>query len=346
MKPKSALLAGALLFFTGGVLVPAQDGFPKVRISDYAFDVGVMMQGESVEKRIQVFNEGDADLVIHRITPGCSCTTIHSFDETVKPGEQGEIHLTIDSKKIRPGKTLKKFRIATNDPQAEMIVVEFTGEVRVMVETKPHQIVLRGLFGREKETVVELRAATRTPFELLDVKVRDGRAQVVATETIEPGRHYRVRLKAGTAPEAGTVKDALDMTVKIDGNTFTTSRWVTVTHLEAIVLQPAGRLMFNNKDTNKLLVENAKPIQKYVNVMSASPDISFKIKEVILEEIPEDAVDLKTITVREGHAYRVILSIPAYRKETFLQGKLKIVTDLEDGLTQELLIFAKFGRRR
>ncbi|MEE8142541.1 MAG: DUF1573 domain-containing protein [Planctomycetota bacterium] len=323
---------------------PDTPGAPRLRLSEYEFDFGTLLQGEMFKHRIKVYNDGRQPLVLESVTPTCSCLTIESFPQSVTPGGEGEIVMTINSKKIRPGKrTPRKFRITSNDPMVPLQEVLFSGEVKVLVRSQPATIELKGVMDKPKEVTITLYPGTGLKYEIIQLQTRYKYAEVVGYELISPGR-YRVQLRAGAAKEVGTLKDALDMTCRLsEGKTVTMGMWVHVQHMDRVVISPSGNLVFNNRDTTPLLSDGARPAVKKLLVYSSSPDFTFKIKEVKFEGVPEGVFTATVTPMVDGSRYRVSISLSKYLSESFVQGRVVIVTDDPGHPAHELTLFAKFG---
>lgn len=89
-----------------------------------SFADGVSHDFGDVERRggdlIKVFrfvNDGDAPLVIKKITKSCSCLTADFSRKPVKPGESGEIRIKYEPHKVEAGTFHKVVQIYTNTPE-------------------------------------------------------------------------------------------------------------------------------------------------------------------------------------------------------------------------------------
>ncbi|MEM7262896.1 MAG: DUF1573 domain-containing protein [Planctomycetota bacterium] len=309
-------------------------------------DHGSHLQGETYEKVVKVDNTGTASLVIEKVNPSCGCVEILEYPESIAAGKSGEIRYTVNTKKIKPGDTRKNIRIFTNDPYTPKVVYWFDSEVIPLFRTMPSTISVSGVVDQVKETVADLVAASDLGFEILELKSRHGKFEIVESNLIDKDRRYRVKIRVGPAEEPGRDKGVLDMTIRVrDGRTVTIGTWVEIHHRPHILVQPE-QIYFSNKDTNKLLVEGATPISKSVMVAATSDSTKFEITSIRLEKVPEGVFATKVQPVIDGKRYQVQVTLSEYQKATYLSGKLIIETNDRRLPKLELSLRAMFGRRR
>lgn len=77
----------------------------------------VERRGGDLIKVFRFVNNGDAPLMIKKITKSCSCMTADFSRKPVKPGESGEIRLKYEPHKVEAGTFHKVVQIHTNTPQ-------------------------------------------------------------------------------------------------------------------------------------------------------------------------------------------------------------------------------------
>ena len=182
---------------------------PKAVVDVMSIQVGDVLESQDIEYTFMVRNEGDAELQILNVHPGCGCS-VADFDKTVAPGETGKIHIKISGKRISPGTIEKNFAVKTNDPKNDQFTLVVKGTVK------------RGLdFSRE----MRWAGFTDEDFKLdcvitnvlgAPINVQSARWESDSTakalegkiglklETIEKGKKYRLRIwrKAELPPES------------------------------------------------------------------------------------------------------------------------------------------------
>ena len=79
---------------------------PKIEVIPETKDAGTVAKGQVIETTFLVKNNGGSDLVISDARPGCGCT-VASFDKLIKPGAEGKVMTSVDTKSfsgpIEPG---------------------------------------------------------------------------------------------------------------------------------------------------------------------------------------------------------------------------------------------------
>ena len=71
---------------------------PKIQFQKTEHDFGKILQGEQVSYTFKFKNIGNAPLIITSIEKTCGCTSPDFSKDPVKPGEEGKITITYDSK--------------------------------------------------------------------------------------------------------------------------------------------------------------------------------------------------------------------------------------------------------
>lgn len=71
---------------------------PKFEFKEMIWDFGKIKEGEKVEHTFKFSNVGKEDLVISKVTASCGCTVPDWTREPIKPGKDGKIKVSFDSK--------------------------------------------------------------------------------------------------------------------------------------------------------------------------------------------------------------------------------------------------------
>ena len=109
---------------------------PKLVVVEDKKDLGTIAKGEPMKHTFVLKNAGTADLQIADVKPSCGCT-VSEYDKAIKPGGEGKITLTVDTKNFQ-GATSKTALVLTNDPampQATLYVMAF---VKPYVDVLPY----------------------------------------------------------------------------------------------------------------------------------------------------------------------------------------------------------------
>ena len=100
-------------------------GAPKIEIGQETRDMGTVPKGQVIETDFVFKNSGGSDLIISDARPSCGCT-VSSFDKVVKPGAEGKIHTSVDTKSFS-GPISKSVLVVSNDPEFETKAADVIG---------------------------------------------------------------------------------------------------------------------------------------------------------------------------------------------------------------------------
>ncbi|MCA9753534.1 MAG: DUF1573 domain-containing protein [Gemmatimonadetes bacterium] len=126
----AVLLAG--LSVPAGVLAA-----PKIAVDPAVIDLGVINEGNSYERFIEVKNDGDGVLVLEDVKTSCGCTAA-AVDGVVEltAGQSQKVRVTFNSKNM-DGEIHKKVTITTNDPVTPQVGVDLKADVHRPIRWEP-----------------------------------------------------------------------------------------------------------------------------------------------------------------------------------------------------------------
>ncbi|MCS6896116.1 MAG: DUF1573 domain-containing protein [Bacteroidia bacterium] len=101
---------------------------PKAVFPVTEFDGGEVLEGQVVEYRFVLRNEGKSDLAIESVKASCGCTAVEPTEKLLKPGQSTEIVAKFDSRG-RPGPQHKTITVETNDPMNGRAVLHLKANV-------------------------------------------------------------------------------------------------------------------------------------------------------------------------------------------------------------------------
>jgi len=87
-------------------------------------DFGTIKEGEKKSHLFKFKNTGDADLIIEFASGSCGCTVPAWPEDTIKPGETGEILVDFDSKDKEGEEFTEVNIIANTDPIVTILKVK------------------------------------------------------------------------------------------------------------------------------------------------------------------------------------------------------------------------------
>ncbi|MBI3423007.1 MAG: DUF1573 domain-containing protein [Acidobacteria bacterium] len=100
---------------------------PKLTIKELQHNLGDIKKGTLAEYGFTFKNEGNAELVISNVQPGCGCTT-SDFTKSVLPGKEGKVTLAVHTDGFM-GAITKSAQVFTNDPGSSQFVLALSMNV-------------------------------------------------------------------------------------------------------------------------------------------------------------------------------------------------------------------------
>ena len=94
---------------------------PVIKFEKTEHDFGKILQGEQVSYTFKFKNVGNAPLIITSIEKTCGCTSPEYSGQPIKPGENGKITITYDSKGHK-GFQNKRLVVKANTNPSETIL--------------------------------------------------------------------------------------------------------------------------------------------------------------------------------------------------------------------------------
>ncbi len=138
----------ALSFFVGAVL---DLGYccifgpglwhPTIACDHAVQDLGKLSDDEPASCEFTIRNSGSQPLIIEKATPGCGgCIKVTSFPtEPILPKQEGVIHATLLTKRLKEGRAEKTLAVVSNDPQQPALILSVHASIeRRQAQEKQH----------------------------------------------------------------------------------------------------------------------------------------------------------------------------------------------------------------
>jgi ribosomal protein L30E len=102
---------------------------PAAKFARRTVDLGSVAGSASKDFTISIANEGRSDLLLRKITSGCSCITLAGDNpKSIKPGQAAELKATFSAGKLK-GKINKNVTVITNTPKQPSVVIRVSAVV-------------------------------------------------------------------------------------------------------------------------------------------------------------------------------------------------------------------------
>jgi hypothetical protein len=163
MRNIKPLVLTAVVLGVIGIILPASAAGKQARakFKEVAWDFGKIKQGEILTHEFVFTNEGDAPLVIEKVSTSCGCTAALASEEKIGPGKEGRIKASFDSRGYS-GRIVKYVTVESNDADASRRELSLTAEIEVppqpRIELSAYNIDLGlSLEGEEASTRVAIK---------------------------------------------------------------------------------------------------------------------------------------------------------------------------------------------
>ncbi len=90
------------LFILGGIGVVEAQNTAKMEFKSEVIDYGEIEKGSDGIRVFEFTNTGNAPLVIEDVKSSCGCTIPKKPENPIAPGENGEIEVKYDTKRVGP----------------------------------------------------------------------------------------------------------------------------------------------------------------------------------------------------------------------------------------------------
>lgn len=124
-----------------------------LRFDNYVWSYGTIAEGAVLEYLFRFRNVGNSDLVIHKITPSCSCLICNDYTDRVTAGGVGQLRVVLNSAGLAKG-TDRIISVESNDPVTPNVLLKVTGYVKASaIEHTPLAVD----FGKLRKTEESVR---------------------------------------------------------------------------------------------------------------------------------------------------------------------------------------------
>lgn len=101
---------------------------PRISVSENKHNFGTVKEGSVLSLDLDIKSIGNSELVITDVQTSCGCTAALLSSDKLKPGEEGNIKIELDTKGMK-GKKTRTLAIRSNDPVNPRMVITLFVEV-------------------------------------------------------------------------------------------------------------------------------------------------------------------------------------------------------------------------
>jgi len=212
---RSALAAAALMGVLLVMNAALASGQPKIKFKETAWNFGKVKQGEVMSHEFVFTNEGDATLVIQKVSTSCGCTAALVSADKVQPGKEGRIEIKFDTRGYG-GPVNKLVYVDSNDPGEAHRQLEVSAEIEIppspKIDLDPYNYDA-GLAVEGEDIKANLRVINKGELELkVEFNHRsatfssDGKPVSVPLK-IAAGKEAKVEVRIPTQNKTGVVRE-------------------------------------------------------------------------------------------------------------------------------------------
>jgi hypothetical protein len=165
---------------------------PKIFSENPDFNFGKVYKGNKVEHVFKLENKGNDTLKIKKVKPSCGCTAVILSNNTILPGNAGEVKATFNSGNYR-GKVKKTIAVLSNDPDTPSHKLTIYGEIIEEISINPRNINF-GSFRADNQTnktvKVSLKSQSGPDFKI--TKITSSKPFVEASATVDQNGEYTI----------------------------------------------------------------------------------------------------------------------------------------------------------
>jgi len=163
MRNKKAWVLTAVVLGVIGIVLPpsAAGNQPRANYKEKTWDFGKIKQGDTLTHEFVFKNEGDAPLVIKRVSTSCGCTAALASEENIGPGKEGRIKASFNSRGYT-GRIVKYVYVESNDADGPRRELSLSAEIDVppqpRIELSSYNIDMGiSLQGQETSTLMGIK---------------------------------------------------------------------------------------------------------------------------------------------------------------------------------------------
>ncbi len=130
MRIRTIIGATVLILLAAGTTAAAAGKGARARFKEEVWDFGKVKQGEVLAHEFVFINEGDAPLVIERVSTSCGCTAALASEDRIAPGKEGRVKASFDTRGFA-GSVVKYVYVESNDASKARRELKVTAEIDV-----------------------------------------------------------------------------------------------------------------------------------------------------------------------------------------------------------------------
>jgi hypothetical protein len=303
---------------------------PKIEIAQETREMGTVPKGQVIETDFVIKNVGGSDLVITDARPSCGCT-VSSFDKLIKPGAEGKVHTSVDTKSFS-GPISKSVLVVSNDPDRPQMNLFVKALVKPFVDVAPQAYVrfsvVKGdpasqdvILISEEKGFKPVVAETAQPYVKAEVSAAGDKDKIAG----RPGDQYKLAISVTPDAPEGLLNAPIRLTTGV-------SQQPTLEIPVSGIVRPRVSVTpitvnFGNFTAGK------DPITRNIVVTNNKPATPVKVTKAEVS-VPGFMTDV--VPTQEGVSYTVVVKASDKVKKGAVDGKVTLYTSDKEKATIEI----------
>ena len=174
---------------------------PAIFFKKPDFNFGRIFKGQKIEHIFEFENRGKGILNIGKVKNSCGCTATILTNNTIPPGNMGEIRATFNSGSFT-GNVTKSIAVISNDPERSSYKLTISGEIIEDLNIKPRNIDFGSVYiGEKTNKTFTIKSQTEPDFKIK--KIAPSKPFINASIAEEKNGEYVIKVALENNPEIG-----------------------------------------------------------------------------------------------------------------------------------------------
>ncbi len=215
-------ILGSFCLSVIGLSTAVADDWARPMIATNKVDFGVIATGSEAKKLVEIRNIYNQTVHISRVETTCGCSAATVGQTTITPGATGTVEVQMNTHKFRQKKD-SNLIIRFDAPRFAEIRIPITAYIRSDVVFDPGLIRFNNVnLGQEATSVVSIRYAGRSDWEIVDVKTDNPflKAQLKLSQRGNDRVDYQLAVKLDSRAKAGRIRDLITIVTNDRSNPY------------------------------------------------------------------------------------------------------------------------------
>jgi len=214
-RDELALAAAVFICILGIMNAALASGQPKIKFKESTWNFGKVKQGDALSHEFIFTNEGDATLIIQKVSTSCGCTAALVSAEKIQPGKEGRIEIKFDTRGYG-GEVRKLVYVDSNDPGEPHRQLEVAADIEIppapKIELDPYNYDA-GLAVEGEDIKADLRIMNKGELELKvefnhrSAAFASGGKPVSVPLKLAAGKEATIEVRIPTQGRTGVVRE-------------------------------------------------------------------------------------------------------------------------------------------